>query len=145
MQSLRHALGEQRDTDASPIHPSVRSALAREVEFRQWLATFPELFQTPLQHDCFLQVALLTLDNDGLPSLKLLYRRLPHSENAVRTYLRSLANGGWIRLERAECGDRRIVALRIEPRFKQARDAYFQRVQRAGDGDGEDLPRYCAA
>jgi hypothetical protein len=124
--------------------PCARDVLAREIRFREWLASFPELFQTSLQYDCFLQIALLTLEGDRLPTLKMLYRRLPHSENAVRSHLRALANGGWIRLQRADSGDRRIVALQIEPRFKQARDVYFQRAQRAANDASAEPLRYRA-
>ena len=122
-----------------------REALVRELAFRTWLAGFPELFQTPLQHDCFLQIALLTLNDDCLATLKHLYRSLQHSENAVRAYLRSLANGGWIRLTRFEHGDRRVVGLRIEDRFKEVRDAYFERLRRSADVlPEEELVRYRA-
>lgn len=115
----------------------VRETLNEEIGIRQWMADYPELFLTRLHEDCFFRIALLTLDTGRLPSLKPLYRSLPHSENAVRAYLRSLANGGWIALERSSQGDRRVVGLRIEPRFREVRDEWLGRQRLSHDGSGK--------
>lgn len=103
-----------------------RTVLSQAYGFREWLTGYPELFGTPLHHDCFLRIALMTVETDALSPLKDLYRGLPYAENAVRAYVRRLAQDGWIECFEPESGDRRMGGLRITPRFKELRDAYVQ-------------------
>ena len=110
-------------------HPR-RRILEWHIQFRQWMSTYPELFETRLHKDCFLRLALLTIDTQRLSSLKPLYRSLPYAENSIRAYLRSLANGGWIRFEQPTSGDRRTVGLRIEAPFRRALEEYLAWLER---------------
>jgi len=95
---------------------------------RRWQLQYPELFATQVHHDCFIELSLLTQDSDSLPTLKLLYDALPYSENSIRTYLRSLADGGWIRFINETSGDRRCKGIRIDPRFKAVAEEYVARL-----------------
>ena len=107
---------------------------------RRWQALYPELFATQLHHDCFIELSMLTRESETLPSLKLLYESLPYSENSIRTYLRSLANGGWISFLNGAPGDRRCKGLRIEPRFKAVLNEYVARL--GPEYDDEDVAAY---
>lgn len=101
------------------------------MELRDWMNRYPELFATPLQQWCFVRIVLATLGSDQVPQMKPFYRSLPYSENAVRAYLRSLANGGWIAFDRSTDGDGRCVGFHIEPRFKAVREEYFAMLDRS--------------
>ena len=110
-----------------------RDIIEWHIAFREWMHTYPELFETRLHKDCFLRLALLTLETQRLDSLKPLYRGLPYAENSIRAYLRSLANAGLIRFESPSSGDRRMVSLRIEPLFRKALQDYLQHFGRLQD------------
>jgi len=103
-----------------------RRQLSSVIELRDWMARYPEIFFTPLHQECFVRIALATLDTDTVTQMKAFYRSLPCSENAARAYLRSLANAGWISYERSAGADRRTSGFRIGPRFKAIRDEYFE-------------------
>lgn len=124
---------------------SSKNFLEWHIEFREWMHTYPELFETRLHKDCFLRLALLTLDTQRLESLKPLYRGLPYAENSIRAYLRTLSNAGWIRFEAPSTGDRRMVSLRIEAPFRKALQDYLQYYDRllakgrAKDGEPRDI------
>lgn len=110
-----------------------RDILEWHIAFREWMHTYPELFETRLHKDCFLRLALLTLETHRLDSLKPLYRGLPYAENSIRAYLRSLSNAGWIRFEAPSSGDRRMVSLRIEAPFRKALQDYLRHFGRLQD------------
>jgi len=110
--------------------PYSKDFLEWHIGFREWMHTYPELFETRLHKDCFLRLALLTLQTQRLESLKPLYRGLPYAENSIRAYLRSLSNAGWIRFEAPSSGDRRMVSLRIEAPFRKALQDYLQHYER---------------
>lgn len=113
--------------------PNSRDLIEWHIAFREWMHTYPELFETRLHKDCFLRLALLTLETQRLDSLKPLYRGLPYAENSIRAYLRSLANAGWIRFEAPSTGDRRMVSLRIEGPFRKALQDYLHHLGRLQD------------
>lgn len=120
-----------------------RDFLEWHIEFRDWMHTYPELFETRLHKDCFLRLALLTLETQRLESLKPLYRGLPYAENSIRAYLRTLSNAGWIRFEAPSTGDRRMVSLRIEAPFRKALQDYLEfygRLLSRRDGKVGDPP-----
>ena len=110
--------------------PDSKDFLEWHIGFREWMHTYPELFETRLHKDCFLRLALLTLETQRLESLNPLYRGLPYAENSIRAYLRSLSNAGWIRFEAPSTGDRRMVSLRIEAPFRKALQDYLQHYDR---------------
>lgn len=121
--------------------PSGKDFLEWHIGFRDWMHAYPELFETRLHKDCFLRLALLTIETQRIESLKPLYRGLPYAENSIRAYLRSLSNAGWIRFEAPSSGDRRMVSLRIEAPFRKALQDYLQHFERlvskSGGKDGE--------
>lgn len=118
----------------NPSPPSPRQVLRHVVDYRGWLCSFPDLFGTDLQHDCFLRIATMTMDADTISPLKELYRGLPYAENAMRAYLRRLHLAGWVEWTVSGNGDRRAAGLRITPRFKDLRDAYLARFSIVAEG-----------
>lgn len=86
---------------------------------------YPELFSTKAQVDCFIAIGLLTTGSTLIPSLSTLYRRLAYAENSVRSYIRSLANGGWVSFVRSPSGDKRSIGLRLEKPIVRVFEEYF--------------------
>ena len=90
---------------------------------------YPELFSTKARVDSFIAIGLLTTQSDLIPSLSSLYRRLAYAENSVRSYVRALANGGWVSFVRAPSGDKRSIGLRLEAPIIRAYEEYFSLLE----------------
>lgn len=99
---------------------------------RVWMQQYPELFGTQVQLDCFITIGMLTTHSDRIPSLSSLYRSLPYAENSVRSYVRSLAIGGWISFVREPGKDRRSIGLRIAPPLARIYNEYFALLEGLG-------------
>ena len=100
-------------------------------ELGDWMARYPELFGTRVQYDCFVMIGLLATGTGRIPTLNLLYRRLPYAENSVRSYLRNLDKGGWIQFVR-DGEDRRAIGLRLCDRMIPVYDEYFRLLEAIG-------------
>lgn len=121
------------DSDATAIGSRTRRLRAHHA-LRRWMQTYPELFGSKAQVDCFIAIAMLTMRSDTIPSLNSLYRSLPYAENSVRSYVRSLAAGGWISFVRSPGGDRRSTGVRLEPPMLQVQEEYFRLLENIGAG-----------
>ncbi len=86
---------------------------------------YPELFGTKAQVDCFVVIGMLTTHTRVIPSLGTIYSKVSCAQNSVRTYLRALANGGWVTFVRCAGGDKREIGLRIEPPLVRVFEEYY--------------------
>ena len=89
---------------------------------------YPELFGTKAQVDCFVVIGMLTTHSRVIPSLGAIYCKVSCAQNSVRTYLRALANGGWVTFVRRAGGDKREIGLRIEPPMVSVLEEYYARL-----------------